>query len=292
MKNIFLLIAIISLLFSCKTPLEIVVKDKANGYLVKKPVSGMNDIGKYITNRGTIFPNQCFEGKGDTMDVSWNKAVVNYDKNTSVNLNADFGNVINGKGDIGKNDSYRIVLSDVKRSTISGLYFIPNAGCVFNDSEVLNYDVITEALKAGQIEITGDTYLRKKLEINIPKVGGFISDSTNTKGIWKGSSLYFAHNIESIEVHRSSSQKNMSISNDRLTIGGCSFILNSVESKGWTGTLSCESINEDNNFPLRGSNNSFDNQIFKGGISYSLNVSLSGVGTANVEMNQYRVLPK
>lgn len=269
------------------------IKTDAPQYRAKAPATGDAELGRRLVGEQTE-TNMCFHGDTVVSEFQgWSTRTLTYDGAADGDLQSDFGEVLKVEGEGETSTSITLVLKDVSLTRLDDLFFNGAGPCAVavDEDDYANgrtEQVITRALKAGEIEIRKSAEAGVGVTVDTEKVGGEISSETGTTEEWAGLNLYFAHHPESVRVTRFDRVGETLNVGTTLDLQMCGFTLDAVQEEGWEGRLSCP---EGPTRQLNEQLGSFDAVRMGPGVSYSVRVRGGpGVAQGIVDMHRFNVV--
>jgi len=244
--------------------------------------------------------NKCFEGtEAELPPGGWERIETEYALSASGKVGVDFSSIVQFPlevgGSVGGSKRVKIAFAQIREKKLSELYFNAAGNCAdeYEAKKGGFASVITQALRAQSLEISGEDEIVAQIKVDVVKIGNAKAETqSGSKRVWTGASLFFADYPECVEV-----KLDAQLCEDKAVgpgnvcdLGKCSFQVNTMDQdKKWNGTLSCQNgVAVD----FAGSLGAWQaGKRVAPGVSYNMRVKSggSGFGSVTIELRQWQV---
>lgn len=277
--------------------LAAVLAQLAPDYRVKAPAGSKMHLGHRLVGTQPE-TNACFTGEVDEApNGGWNRIELTYDTSTEGALRLDFGSLLQipltAGTSVGGSKEVGVVLETLREHSLKNVYFLADGNCAddFESVESKTYPVITKAIKAGSIEISGADELVASAKVEVAKIGGAeVAHTTGGERRWDGAELFFADYPEClrVKVQKVKCENRAVGPGNTCDLGTCSFQVETKNGAAWTGSLSCQG----------GETTAFSDTLGRyskaknvaDGVSYNMKVVQgTGTGSVTIELRRWSV---
>jgi hypothetical protein len=192
----------------------------------------------------------------------------------------------------------KVTLSSLETESLDALYVDPSGACATDDSQRREFSsatgkfvrVLSQAMRAGTIEISEDADIKGQLGVDVANVGGASVEGDSSAGrTWTGTKIFFADFATCFNVkHETTACTNLAIGpGNTCDLTPCTFQATSLKSSEgtWGGTLSCPGYPP---APLEGTLGQWIGKNTTAGVTYNVRLkSGSGINSINVEIDRW-----